>query len=253
MPKNPGKKLKAAPVGAFPLPSEQPEGPGDWLWIPLRNEWRDVTGKPEEVVRQGFIRHLHNHYGYALEQMDQERRTMHGHRSPRADIVVWESRETKAANRTPVLVIECKAENIDVNIKDYYQGESYARAVGCEFFIAHNARFTAIFRLIPGTPGDFAQINEIPRSSDWGNAKRIEELKSELRAFNRKEFQDLLFKCHSILRDVHKMDPGTRVRHDIEDSVREDVRGTFGSARHVRGRLTRSSHRRAHAERTPRS
>ena len=133
---------------------------------------------------------------------------MHGHRSPRADIVVWESRETKAANRTPVLVIECKAENIDVNIKDYYQGESYARAVGCEFFIAHNARFTAIFRLIPGTPGDFAQINEIPRSSDWGNAKRIEELKSELRAFNRKEFQDLLFKCHSILRDVHKMDPG---------------------------------------------
>ena len=208
MPKNPGKKPKAAPAGAFPVPPEQPEGPGDWLWIPLRNEWRDVTGKPEEVVRQGFIRHLHNHYGYAPEQMDQERRTMHGHRSPRADVVVWESRETKAANRTPVLVIECKAENIDVNIKDYYQGESYARAIGCEFFIAHNARFTAIFRLIPGTPGEFAQINQIPRASDWGNAKRIEEIKSELRAFNRKEFQDLLFKCHSILRDVHKMDPG---------------------------------------------
>ena len=29
-----------------------------------------------------------------------------------------------------------------------------------------------------------------------------------LRAFNRREFQDLLFRCHSILRDVHKMDPG---------------------------------------------
>jgi type I restriction enzyme M protein len=34
------------------------------------------------------------------------------------------------------------------------------------------------------------------------------QIKESLRAFNRKEFQDLLFVCHSILRDVHKMDPG---------------------------------------------
>jgi type I restriction enzyme M protein len=52
------------------------------------------------------------------------------------------------------------------------------------------------------------QINEIAKASDWGDAKRIEEIRSKLRVFNRKEFQDLLFKCHSILRDVHKMDPG---------------------------------------------
>ena len=32
--------------------------------------------------------------------------------------------------------------------------------------------------------------------------------RSKLRAFNRREFQDLLFKCHSILRDVHKMELG---------------------------------------------
>ncbi len=57
-------------------------------------------------------------------------------------------------------------------------------------------------------PGDFVQINEIPKASDWGDAKRIEEIKNKLRAFNRREFQDLLFKCHSILRDVHKMESG---------------------------------------------
>lgn len=95
---------------------------------------------PEEQVRQNFVLHLHNHYGYALEQMDQERRTKHGHGSPRADIVIWENPEAKAANKTPIPVVECKAENIDVNIQDYCQGESYARAAGCEFFIAHNAR-----------------------------------------------------------------------------------------------------------------
>ena len=133
---------------------------------------------------------------------------MHGRRSPRADIVIWETPEVKAKNGTPVLVIECKDESVNINIKDYYQGESYTRAVGCEFFVAHNYRYTAVFKLVPGLPGEFVQINELPKASDWGNAKRIEEIKNKLRVFNRKEFQDLLFECHSILRDVHKMDPG---------------------------------------------
>lgn len=208
MAKTTTKKPKATPSTPFPTDPEKLHQEGKWLWIPLRSDWRDVTGKPEEIVRQHFIRHLCDHYGYSLAQMDQERRTMHGHKSPRADIVIWETAEAKAANKTPVLVIECKAESVDINIKDYYQGESYTRAVGCEFFIAHNTRFTAVFKLVPGLPGDFVQINEIAKASDWGDAKRIEEIKSKLRAFNRKEFQDLLFECHSILRDVHKMDPG---------------------------------------------
>jgi len=201
-------KPKIVPTMPFPeTPGDLHRG-GNWLWIPLRNEWRDISEKPEEKVRQRFIRHLCDNYGYALGQMDQERRTMHGHKSPRADIVIWETPEARAANRTPVLVVECKAESVDINIRDYYQGESYTRAVGCEFFVAHNARYTAVFRLVPGLPGEFVQINEIPRASDWGDAKRIEEIKSKLRVFNRKEFQDLLFRCHSILRDVHKMEPG---------------------------------------------
>lgn len=83
---------------------------GNWLWIPLRAEWRDVSTKPEEVVRQHYIRHLVENFGYSLELMDQERRTQHGHRSPRADIVIWETPEKKAKNATPILVIECKAD-----------------------------------------------------------------------------------------------------------------------------------------------
>ncbi len=202
------KKPKTGPKSHFPTDAGTLHREGDWLWIPLRSEWRDVSAKPEEIVRQNYIRHLVENYGYSLNQMDQERRTMHGHKSPRADIVIWETATTKANNNTPVLVIECKSEAVDINIKDYYQGESYTRAVGCEFFIAHNTRFTAVFKLLPTLPGDFVQISEIPKASDWGDAKRIEEIKNKLRAFNRKEFQDLLFKCHSILRDVHKMDPG---------------------------------------------
>ncbi len=208
MTKGTGKQPQPAPATAFPEAPDTLHEQNSHLWIPLRGEWRDVTDKPEEKVRQRFIRHLHDHYGYALDQIDQERRTMHGHRSPRADIVIWETQDAKSANKTPVLVVECKAENVDVDIRDYYQGESYTRASGCEFFVAHNARYTAVFKLVPGAPGEFVQISEIPKASDWGDAKRIEKMRNSLRAFNRKEFQDLLFDCHSILRDVHKMEPG---------------------------------------------
>ena len=65
-----------------------------------------------------------------------------------------------------------------------------------------------MFKLVPGVPGDFVPINEIAKATDWGDARRIDEIRNKLRAFNRREFQDLLFRCHSILRDVHKMDPG---------------------------------------------
>jgi type I restriction enzyme M protein len=181
---------------------------GSWLWIPLRNEWRDITSKPEELVRQRFVRTLVEHYGYSLDQMDQERRTQHGRKSPRADIVVWQSPTDRIANRTPVLVVECKTDTIEIQERDYYQGESYSRATGCEFFIATNARHTAVFKVVPGVPGEFVAINEIPRATDWGDARRLNEIRESLRAFNRKEFQDLLLECHNILRDVHKMDPG---------------------------------------------
>lgn len=124
------RKPKTKPSTPFPTAAESLHREGNWLWIPLRGEWRDVAAKPEEIVRQTFIRHLIDHYGYSLAQMDQERRTQHGHKSPRADIVIWETPEKKANNNTPVLVVECKAEGVDINVKDYYQGESYTRAVG---------------------------------------------------------------------------------------------------------------------------
>lgn len=202
------KKPTYSPDQPFPSQPDSLYREGPWLWIPLRNEWRDVSANPEEIVRQRFIRTLVEHYGYAIAQMDQERRTQHGRKSPRTDIVVWQSPADKAANRTPVLVVECKTDTVEIHERDYYQGESYARAVGCEFLIATNSRYTVVFKLVPGLPGECVPINEIPKARDWGDAQRLQAIRESLRAFNRKEFQDLLFSCHSILRDVHKMDPG---------------------------------------------
>lgn len=202
------KKPTHHPSLPFPPTPDALHQEGHWLWIPLRKEWRDVSAKPEEVVRQKFVRTLVEHYGYALDQMDQEQRTQHGHRSPRADIVIWQSADDRAAKRFPVLVVECKTDGIEIQERDYYQAASYTVASGCEIFVATNQRHTAVFKLVARTPGEFVAINEIPKASDWGDAKRLKEVLDSLRAFNRKEFQDLLFVCHSILRDVHKMDPG---------------------------------------------
>ncbi len=202
------KKPTTPPNSPFPSKADELHRQDHWLWLPLKQEWRDVNSKPEEIVRQRFIRALIDHYGYNLDQMDQERRTKDGSRSARADLVVWQSAAAKTSNRDVAFIAEFKSDKIEVQRTDYYQAESYARATGCEFFVAHNERHTAIFRLIPGAPGEFVAINEIPKATDWGDAKRLKEIRESLRAFNRKEFQDLLFSCHGILRDVHKMDPG---------------------------------------------
>ena len=52
----------------------------DQILCELRGEYRTAT--PEEIVRQEYIHHLHDHFGYAFNQMDQERKTQSGRRSP---------------------------------------------------------------------------------------------------------------------------------------------------------------------------
>lgn len=179
---------------------------GNQVFCELRGDYRAAT--PEEIVRQQYVYVLHGYYGYAYEQMDQERKTQHGRRSPRADIVIWQSAADKQANKAPVIVVECKSDNVTIVEGDYWQGESYARAVGCELFVTHNNKQTRFFKLVPGLPGEWVDIEDIPHAEDWGDAQKIAAIKQATRAFNREEFRRLLFDCHNILRDVHKMDPG---------------------------------------------
>ena len=178
------------------------------IYCELRADYRTAT--PEEIVRQEYIHHLHTHYGYSFDQMAQERHTQHGRRSPRADIVIWQSAADKQT-KAPVIVVECKSDNVTIIESDYWQGESYARAIGCELFVTHNSKQTRFFKLVPGLPGEWVDIEDIPHAADWGDAKKIAAIKAATRAFNREEFRKLLFDCHNILRDVHKMDPGRAV------------------------------------------
>lgn len=60
------KKPKNHPTTPFPVATGSINRIDNWLWIPLRAEWRDVSAKPEEIVRQTFIRHLVEHYNYSI-------------------------------------------------------------------------------------------------------------------------------------------------------------------------------------------
>lgn len=179
-----------------------------WVWLPLRSTWVDTTHRPEEVVRQDWIRRLVIDGGFDLAQMDQERRTLtHGTGSPRADIVVWASARDKAAGAAAILVVETKATAGPVILSDFRQGESYARAGGCQFMIAATTTAHSVYQLVPGFPGKAIQINDWPTAADFGEPARLAKLRDSLRAFDRDEFQKLLFECHSLLRDHHAMTP----------------------------------------------
>jgi type I restriction enzyme M protein len=181
---------------------------GNWAWVPLRSKWVDVTHKPEELVRQEWVRRLVVEGGFELSQMDQERHDLvHGTGSPRADVVVWSSAADKAANASAIMVVETKAGDGEVIISDFRQGESYARAGGSEFLIAATATHHASFQLKAGFPGRADQINDWPRKNDFADGRRLAALKKRLRTFDREEFQKLLYECHSLLRDHHAMTP----------------------------------------------
>ena len=151
----------------------------------IRDKWLVTT--PEEKVRQKLVCHLLDHYGYKLEQMEEEMRVANSHRGQgkaRADIVIWKTKEDKENKKNAFIVIECKAENVTIHKEDYYQGCNYARWAGAQFFVTSNEKETSFFRLNNETiPTDLDEIVDIPFAKDASNAKKIAETLSQLKKF----------------------------------------------------------------------
>jgi hypothetical protein len=102
------------------------------IWSYIRQNW--FVEFPEEVVRQEFVCHLVNGYGFSLDQMGEELEVQRGRQSAEADIVIWRTAQDKRDAKPPLIVAECKADNVAISPKDYGQGESYARIVDAPFF-----------------------------------------------------------------------------------------------------------------------
>ena len=179
------------------------------IYAPLKDKW--LVLKPEEEVRQTYIKRLVDSYGYAVSQMDQEiqvSNSQRGQGAARADIVVWRSKEDKAAKKYPLIVVECKAESVTIHKEDYYQGMNYASWAHADFFVTTNLKETRIFKVVKGQiPDKLDEIVDIPDSKQADNQKEVDKLLKQTKAFTRDEFSKLLFKCHNIIRNNDKLSP----------------------------------------------
>lgn len=175
------------------------------IWSHLRQKWLDET--PEESVRQSYLPVLVNEYGFALEQIGEELEvTGRGSGHARADFVIWRSPEDKTNQRNPLIIVECKSDNVTISVKDYGQGDNYARLTGAKFFVTHNNRETKFWRVIHDSMPKYPEeIENIPHASD--SDKDIEELLSKLKTFREDEFAKLLHECHNVIRNRDKLDP----------------------------------------------
>ncbi|MCG3181893.1 MAG: hypothetical protein BIFFINMI_04333 [Phycisphaerae bacterium] len=178
---------------------------GGKIWSHVRQKWLVET--PEERVRQEYLCILANEYGFATDQMDEEVEVGVGRaQRARADFVIWKTAQDRADGRNPLIVVECKSDNVTISEPDYWQGDSYARQTGARFLVTHNSRETKYWRVLHDRmPKSLEEIENIPHA-DASN-KEIDELLARLKTFKEDEFARLLHDCHNIIRNREKLDP----------------------------------------------
>jgi len=175
------------------------------IWGHIRKKWLEET--PDETVRQEFLCILVNEYGFLLVQMDEELEvTGRGSGHARADFVIWRTAKEKTDSKNPLIIVECKSNNVTIKAEDYGQGDNYSRLTGARFFVTHNCRETKFWRVVHDKmPKSLEEISNIPHAD--ASDKEIEELISKLKTFKEDEFADLLHQCHNVIRNREKLDP----------------------------------------------
>ena len=178
---------------------------GNKIFSPLRQKWIPLT--PEEMVRQQYLQVLVDEYGFTHAQIAEEMEvTGRGSAQARADFVIWRSPQDKMDEKSPLIVVECKADNVAIDHAVYAQGENYARLTNAPFFVTHNHRETRYWRVLHDKmPKHVEEIDGIPHAD--ATDKEIKELIERLKVFKEDEFADLLHQCHNVIRNREKRDP----------------------------------------------
>ena len=179
------------------------------IFCPLTNSWHVET--PEETVRQEYIKHLVEDYGYSLDQMAQELKvnnSQRGQGKARADIVIWKSKKDKDESKAAFIVVECKAENVRIREEDYYQGYNYASWAGASFFVTTNEKETKYFNVDKDyLPKELVEVVAIPTAEEALVDKKVKEILGKTKTFTREEFTKMLRTCHNIIRNNDKLSP----------------------------------------------
>ncbi len=218
------KKLEPQPY----VKPDQLQIRGNEIFSPIRQKYVPLT--PEERVRQEFLFVLINEYGYSLDQIDEETPvTSRGSAQARADFLIWRTPDAKKRQEHALIVIECKADNVTISLKDYVQGANYAQYEHARFFVTHNHRETKYWKVDDNRRmPNYDEIENIPHAD--ATDKDITELLARLKVFKEDEFADLLHQCHNVIRNREKKDPAAAfdeiakilfVKVDIERRLRK--------------------------------
>ena len=196
---------KQSPPKPYAKPDQIPTRPNQ-IFSRIRQKWLVQT--PEELVRQTFLDVIVTEYGFTLAQIDEEveltgrRGTGHA----RADFVIWRTVQDRKDRKPPLIVVECKSDNVTIKAADYGQGDNYARLTNAPFFVTHNTRETRFWRVRKDRmPGYIEEIETIPHAD--ASDKEIDDILKALKTFKEDEFADLLHKCHNVIRNREKKDP----------------------------------------------
>jgi type I restriction enzyme M protein len=193
---------------ATPQPYAKPDQiqiRGNQILSILRQKWVALT--PEERVRQEYLRVLIEEYGYKPEQIEEEVSvTGRGSGDARADFLIWRTPEAKRRQEHAMIVVECKADNVTISLKDYAQGANYAQYEHARFFVTHNHRETKYWKVdATRRMPNYDEIANIPHAD--ATDREIEDLLARLKTFKEDEFAKLLHDCHNVIRNREKLDP----------------------------------------------
>ncbi len=143
----------------------------------------DVTNKPEEIIRQNFLKVLHKEYGYPKEHIATEVSIYSGgseitdvvnSKPKRADIIIYKNEKQKYDEI--YMIVECKQEKVT---DGEVQAKSYGNSTTASIVIWHNGIDTLIWERTKPTQYGYKKRLYIPRYGEYYGSKRI--LKSQLK------------------------------------------------------------------------
>ena len=157
-----------------------------FIKCPIRK--KEIQLKPEEAVRQMFIRKLVEDYGYSTAQMAVEHTIHFGKDTKRADIVIFEQNRPT----TEYIIVEVKKPKLKDGKE---QLKSYCNATGATIGIWSNGEKISFYHR--KDPNYFEDIPDIPRSN-----QKLKDILRERRTIDNLIAEDKLLRENKTLADL---------------------------------------------------
>lgn len=145
------------PTYNFKVQNTSPDGQSLKIFDIVRKKYVQLT--PEEWVRQHLIHFLVNERKFPLSLLSVEKKIVVNGLLKRTDVVAYGS------DLNPVLLIECKAPEIEINQKVFDQAARYNRVLNLSYYVLSNGLETICCRIDHSTTS-YHFLEEIPEYSD---------------------------------------------------------------------------------------